>query len=51
MVTAEQMLALMQVDKKVIGGKLRLVLLQDIGQSIITDEYDQDLLKQILEII
>ncbi len=46
--TAEQMLALMQVDKKVIAGKLRLVLLKDIGQCIITDEYDQELLKQTL---
>jgi len=47
-ITAEQMLTLMQVDKKVIGGKLRLILLKDIGQCIITDEYDQDLLKQSL---
>ncbi len=46
--SAEQMLALMQVDKKVIAGKLRLVLLKDIGQCIITDEYNQDLLKQTL---
>jgi len=47
-ITAEQMLALMQVDKKVIAGKLRLVLLKDIGQCIITDEYSQELLKQTL---
>jgi 3-dehydroquinate synthase len=49
--TTEQMLALMQVDKKVIGGKLRLVLLQDIGQCIITDKYDHNLLKSTLEIV
>ncbi|OQW94256.1 MAG: 3-dehydroquinate synthase [Beggiatoa sp. IS2] len=41
-------LALMQVDKKVRDGKIRLVLLRDIGQAVVTDEYPPALLKQIL---
>ncbi len=45
---AEQMLKLMQVDKKVLEGKIRLVLLQDIGNAVITDQYDPKLLMQTL---
>ncbi|MEN8219119.1 MAG: 3-dehydroquinate synthase [Pseudomonadota bacterium] len=47
--TVERMLELMQVDKKVQAGKLRLVLLQGIGKAIITDQYDPQLLRQSLK--
>jgi 3-dehydroquinate synthase len=46
--TVEQILQLMQVDKKVRDGKVRLVLLKNIGQAIITDQYDSQLLKNTL---
>ena len=35
----------MALDKKVKDGKLRLVLLQDIGRAILTDEFDNKLLR------
>jgi len=47
--TIERMLDLMQVDKKVQAGKLRLVLLEGIGKAIITDQYDPQLLRQSLK--
>lgn len=34
----EHLLELMAVDKKVIDGRLRLVLLRDIGQAVVTEE-------------
>jgi 3-dehydroquinate synthase len=46
--TADKMLELMRVDKKVLDGKIRLVLLKNIGQAVITDQYDPELLKQTL---
>jgi 3-dehydroquinate synthase len=39
---------LMKVDKKVRDGKIRLVLMRGIGQSLITDDYPPDLLLQTL---
>jgi 3-dehydroquinate synthase len=44
-----RMLELMAVDKKVLDGKMRLVLLRRIGQAIITDETPPALLKQTLD--
>ncbi len=46
--TVEQILALMQVDKKVCDGKIRLVLLKALGAAQIVDQYDPELLKQTL---
>jgi 3-dehydroquinate synthase len=46
--TVERMLELMQVDKKVQAGKLRLVLLQGLGEAIITAQYDPQLLRELL---
>lgn len=43
--SADQFLELMALDKKVKDGKLRLVLLQDIGKAILTDEFDYQLLR------
>jgi 3-dehydroquinate synthase len=39
---------LMSLDKKVIDGKIRLVLQQGIGQSVVTSDYDAQALRQTL---
>ncbi len=44
----ERYLDLMGLDKKVEDGKIRLVLQQGIGKSVLTSDYDADLLKQTL---
>lgn len=47
----DKYLDLMQSDKKVADGKIRLVLQQGIGKAVITSDYDTDKLKQTLEAI
>jgi 3-dehydroquinate synthase len=47
--SAERFLELMSVDKKVMDGKLRLVLLKGIGESLVTDEFPRESLMQTLE--
>ncbi len=47
----EKYLDLMQSDKKVANGKIRLVLQQGIGKAVITSDYDTAKLKQTLEAI
>lgn len=44
----DQFVALMSVDKKVLDGRLRLVLLHAIGDAVVTDEFDTALLHQTL---
>lgn len=44
----EKYLELMQMDKKVADGKIRLVLQQGIGKSVITSDYDVDKLRAAL---
>ncbi|HEY8355257.1 MAG TPA: 3-dehydroquinate synthase [Methylophilaceae bacterium] len=44
----ERYLDLMGLDKKVSDGKIRLVLQQGIGNSVLTSDYDIELLKQTL---
>ena len=44
----ERYLDLMQLDKKVADGKIRLVLQQGIGKAVITSDYDADALKVTL---
>lgn len=39
---------LMAVDKKVVGGRIRLVLLRGIGDAIISDDFDDAALTQTL---
>jgi 3-dehydroquinate synthase len=46
--TVEQFMALMAVDKKVQDGVIRLVLLKGIGQSVISDDYSIDKLKETI---
>lgn len=45
----DDFLQLMGVDKKVLDGKLRLVLLERMGHAVITDDIDMDLLHQTFE--
>ncbi len=47
--TAEKFLELMSVDKKVLDGVLRLVLMKGIGQSLVTSEYEPDDLSRAIE--
>jgi 3-dehydroquinate synthase len=47
--SAEQFLSLMSIDKKVLDGKLRLVLLNTIGSACVTDEFDLLKLHETLE--
>jgi 3-dehydroquinate synthase len=47
----EKYLNLMKSDKKVVDGKIRLVLQQGIGKAIITSDYDEEKLKQTLKAI
>lgn len=42
--TAENFLAHMSVDKKVLDGSIRLVLLQGCGKAVVTSEYDSEAL-------
>ncbi|MES1986906.1 MAG: 3-dehydroquinate synthase, partial [Pseudomonadota bacterium] len=46
----ERYLDLMSLDKKVENGKIRLILQQAIGKSIITSDYDSEKLKETLAI-
>ncbi|MCB5188755.1 3-dehydroquinate synthase [Methylobacillus caricis] len=44
----ERYLDLMGLDKKVVDGKIRLVLQQGIGKSVVSSDYDAALLRQTL---
>lgn len=46
--SASQMLELMSVDKKILDGKLNLVLLHKIGEAVLTNNFDKDLLNSTL---
>lgn len=48
-IAVDRMRELMRVDKKVLGGKMRLVLLKDIGKAMVTDAFDGDALDAVLE--
>jgi 3-dehydroquinate synthase len=45
----ERLLQLMAVDKKVIDGRLRLVLLRGIGDAVVTSEFDPAALRLTLD--
>ncbi|WP_317932195.1 3-dehydroquinate synthase [Halioxenophilus sp. WMMB6] len=45
----EQYLQLMAVDKKVMDGKIRLVLLKGLGEAFVTSDVPRDLLLQCLQ--
>ena len=44
----DDFLAYMAHDKKVLNGELRLVLMQTVGQAIITKSFDVELMKQAI---
>ena len=45
---ASRMLELMAVDKKVLGGRSRLVLLEAIGRAVVSDDFDRQALRDTL---
>ncbi len=47
-IDCEQFLALMAVDKKALGGQVRLVLLKQLGKAVITADYGSGALKATL---
>ncbi|MGB1271355.1 MAG: 3-dehydroquinate synthase [Endozoicomonas sp.] len=47
--TPERFLELMSVDKKVMDGQLRLVLLESVGKAVIDDGFDHGQLKACLQ--
>jgi 3-dehydroquinate synthase len=47
----ETYLNLMQLDKKVADGKIRLILQKGIGSAVITSDYDADKLMETLALI
>ncbi|WP_295404354.1 3-dehydroquinate synthase [uncultured Thiocystis sp.] len=47
-VSAERFLELMAVDKKVLNGQLRLVLLRQLGEGAVTGDFDPDVLSATL---
>lgn len=49
MMTPERFIELMSVDKKVLDGRIRLVLLKSLGEACVTDEFDPTLLQATLE--
>jgi len=46
--TPDRFIELMSVDKKVLDGQIRLVLLQQLGQAVVTSEVDPQALKATL---
>jgi len=47
--TTERFMELMAVDKKVLAGELRLVLLRGIGKAVITKDYSRNQLQDLLQ--
>ncbi|WP_299179964.1 3-dehydroquinate synthase [uncultured Neptuniibacter sp.] len=48
-ISSDQFIELMSVDKKVIDGNIRLVLLEKIGMATVTSDFDAALLKETLK--
>ncbi|WP_432697326.1 3-dehydroquinate synthase [Marinobacterium sp. YM272] len=46
--TPDEFISLMAVDKKVLDGQLRLVLMKSIGEAVVTDQIDPNLLNHTL---
>ncbi|HSS63242.1 MAG TPA: 3-dehydroquinate synthase [Gammaproteobacteria bacterium] len=43
-----RMLELMAIDKKVLGGRTRLVLLEALGRAVVSDDFDPEVLRDTL---
>lgn len=50
-ISKQQFLEIMAVDKKVVNKKLRLVLLKSIGQAVVSDDFDNSQLYELLDTI
>ncbi len=48
--STKKYLQLMGLDKKVVGGKMRFVLLKSIGHAVVSGDVPEELLRQTLEI-
>jgi 3-dehydroquinate synthase len=48
-ISEDRYMELMSMDKKVVDGKIRLVLQKGIGDSVITSDYDTKHLKTTLQ--
>jgi 3-dehydroquinate synthase len=48
-ISTSQFMQLMAVDKKVMDGKLRLVLMESLGQSVVTGNFETRLLEELLD--
>jgi len=46
---AQKAMELMSLDKKVQGGRIRLVLLRSLGEAVVTADYDRGLLASVLQ--
>ena len=46
--TGEDFMRYMSVDKKVLDGTLRLILMKSVGEGIVTADFDPDALKRVL---
>lgn len=47
-ISPERFLEAMGHDKKVLGGRLRLVLLRSLGEAVISDDFDPQALQDVL---
>lgn len=47
-ISALEFLSAMRVDKKVIDGRIRLILMKKLGQSYITDNYQKEQLNRVI---
>jgi 3-dehydroquinate synthase len=47
-VTPEVALEHMRIDKKALGGRMRLILLRSIGESFVTADYPEQALQRTL---
>lgn len=48
-ISADRFIELMGVDKKVADGKIRLVLIESLGNAIVTDRFEPTLLREVIE--
>jgi len=49
LLSGDQLFDLMAVDKKVLNGRLRLILMKGIAESIVTDDFEVEVLKKYLK--
>jgi 3-dehydroquinate synthase len=47
-ISASEFLSAMSVDKKVIDGSIRLVLMKRLGEAYISDSYQKEQLDQVI---